>query len=82
MAAYCVTPTGELIIYNTANYALRKVNGKTELLTGKKGNWVADIPAGWAVGWHRPTLLFAEGTLREIKRALSNYNAKTGKWKD
>jgi hypothetical protein len=82
MPAYCVTPTGELVIYQNAGFCVR---GETmfELYTGKdKTSWVADVPKTWAVGWQRPAIAGRSDALKDIKRALQNFDARTGRWKD
>lgn len=81
VSAYVVTPSGEIIEYWEANFAVRGA-GKIELYThSNKSTWVADIPADWAVGWSRPHALGTNTDAAALKRALRNFDLRTGRWK-
>lgn len=81
MAAYVITPSGELFEYPTANHAVRK-DGFLRLSTSNEGSWVADVPHNFVVGWARPVALGSSGSdLAKTKRALRNFDARTGDFK-
>lgn len=83
MSVYVITPKGDLLAFSEARYVFRCDNGKTELYVAPdKKVWVADIPADWAVGRHRPIFATEPSMLPDIKRALQNYDARTKRWKD
>jgi hypothetical protein len=78
---FVITPNGEVLEFPTAHY-LSHLNNHQRLATKKDhGTWVANIPAGWAVCHERPTVLGDSTDLGALKRALRNFDARTGEWK-
>lgn len=53
MAAYVITPSGDVHVYAGANYAVRSEHVTELYESSKKERWIADIPKAWAVGWAR-----------------------------
>lgn len=97
MAAYVISPNGQVHKYPQANYAQRRDDHIELYDSDKKRQWIADIPSGWAVGWSRPhtvggadVALELLGNIREapgdalarIKLALKKFDARTHGWKD
>lgn len=80
MTAYVVTPNGELLIYLNATKH-EHVNGGDHRFKDKEGHWIADIPQAWAVGWQRPQYSVPSSALADIKRALRNFDMRTGRFK-
>jgi hypothetical protein len=97
MAAFVLLPNGQVHQYPAANYAVRAERCTELYESSKKEQWIADVPKGWAVGWHRPhavgvgtaakelrqNIRSAPGTeLASIKRALQKFDSRTQQWKD
>lgn len=96
MPAFVISPNGQVHHYPSAHYAVRGERATELYESSKKEQWVADVPRGWAVGWHRPQpvgvgnvaeelrreIRNAPGsTLVSIKLALRKFDARTQEWK-
>lgn len=96
MAAYVITPSGSVLRYQAANHAVRG-DARIELYeSSAKKQWIADVPASWAVGWSQPRALGVDtaadellanlrsapgSPLARLKKALTKFDARTHHWK-
>lgn len=96
MPAFVITPSGHVHQYPGAHYAVRGERATELYESSEKKQWIADVPKGWAVGWHRPQPVGIDsvaeelrrnirsapsGVLASIKLALRNFDARTREWK-
>lgn len=97
MAAYVITPNGQVHRYGDANYAVRGERCTELYENSEKKRWIADVPKAWAVGWSQPRAVGIDtaaedlrrdirnapgSALASIKVALRKFDARTQRWKD
>lgn len=83
---YVVTPSGELLEFPTANrmkYIPTIEGGGAQLYrldSDKNEHYVAYVPNDWLIAYSRPQIPVRDSTLGALKRALRDFDARTGRW--